>query len=368
MSHMNRLCIIPCCIVLMLTAAFVAAPKKDFSENENRYLSSFPEISPETIADGEFSDGISSYIRDHFPFRDAFVGLNTCFERYILGKKESGGVYFAKDGYYIEKYDKPQNTDAIVDGFNRLKSSLPDSQVYMCLVPTAIEAYRDKLPKVIPDPSQLDVIEEYQNKFSGKSIDLRETLLDDSEENYYRLDHHWKTSGAFKAYGVIAPALGFEPLPKEYFDVETVTEDFRGTIFSKIDIPFLSGESIEAYISKKSVNVYYDESTKPEHSLYNPEYLKKKDKYSYFLDNIHSVIKIDSPEAESERSLAIIKDSYANCLVPFLTEHYRRIYVFDTRYYKDSVSSFIRENGIDDVLLLYNMNTIDTDLGVRAVY
>ncbi len=65
----------------------------------------------------------------------------------------------------------------------------------------------------------------------------------------------------------------------------------------------------------------------------------------------------------------MIKDSFANCFVPFLAEHYKKIYVVDTRYYKDAISEFINQNKkIKDVLVLYNMNTIDSDLGVGGIY
>ena len=67
--------------------------------------------------------------------------------------------------------------------------------------------------------------------------------------------------------------------------------------------------------------------------------------------------------------MVIIKDSYANCFVPFLTEYYQKIYVVDTRYYRLPVSQLINENPkVKNVLILYNMNTIDTDLGVGGIY
>ena len=104
-------------------------------------------------------------------------------------------------------------------------------------------------------------------------------------------------------------------------------------------------------------------------SLYNFEYLDKKDKYSMFLNNIHPFIEITNETADSDKELAVVKDSYANCLVPFLVNHYRKVYVFDTRYYKGGPSKFINENRqITDVLLLYNMNTLDNDTGIGGIY
>lgn len=81
------------------------------------------------------------------------------------------------------------------------------------------------------------------------------------------------------------------------------------------------------------------------------------------------MIEITNENAETERELVLIKDSYANSMVPYLVHHYKKIYVFDTRYYKQGPASFIEEHaGVTDVLLLYNMNTLDTDSGIRGIY
>ena len=81
------------------------------------------------------------------------------------------------------------------------------------------------------------------------------------------------------------------------------------------------------------------------------------------------MIEITNETASTDRELVIVKDSYANSMVPFLTRHFKKIYVFDTRYYKWGPSGFVREHpGVTDILILYNMNTLDTDLGVRGIF
>lgn len=57
----------------------------------------------------------------------------------------------------------------------------------------------------------------------------------------------------------------------------------------------------------------------------------------------------------------IIKDSYANNFIPFLTENYGNISLIDLRYYKDSVSEYLINNDIKEVLFLYNVNTFNED-------
>ena len=68
-----------------------------------------------------------------------------------------------------------------------------------------------------------------------------------------------------------------------------------------------------------------------------------------------------------DKEILIIKDSYANSFVPFIVNHYENVYVIDPRYYKLSISEFIKNKQINNVLFLYNMNTINDDLGIISV-
>ncbi len=78
---------------------------------------------------------------------------------------------------------------------------------------------------------------------------------------------------------------------------------------------------------------------------------------------------IENTSAASQDELMLVKDSYANSMVPFLAHHYRKIYVFDTRYYRDGPSSFLDDHEtVTDILLLYNLNTLDGDTGIRGIY
>ena len=54
------------------------------------------------------------------------------------------------------------------------------------------------------------------------------------------------------------------------------------------------------------------------------------------------------------KTLLVVKDSYAHTLVPFLANHYERIFMIDYRYYNGSTQSVIEEQGVTDVLFMYN--------------
>lgn len=359
--------------ILLFSVAFIFMPKQEFAENENRYLAKWPSLSWESVKSGEYMEDINTYISDHFPLRNFFMGLKADTE-IAFGKKKINNVYIAKDDYLIEAYDKPVNTERIADTFSKFyqKLNVTDIDINLMLVPTAHYILSDKLPANVPEVNQMDIANEIYEKSGVPAIDCTSYLSKAAAfgQVYYYTDHHWTSYGAYQGYIAFCETKGFSPVPLETMNKETVTEEFYGTIYSKVNDYSHKADSIEVYTNPDDkLTVNYTDTEEIKDSLYNFDYVLKKDKYSLFLDNLHTLVEITNENADTERELVLIKDSYANCIVPFLTQHYKKIYVFDTRYYKQGPSKFINENkGITDVLLLYNMNTIDTDAGIRGIY
>lgn len=368
------LCVFILCLSVGLCVLRImhAGSGEEFSEQENRYLASFPKFSWEALKEGEFTSQLDKWLADHFPLRDFFVGVKTGFEL-TVGEREINGVYIAKDGYLIEKYNTPENTEKIVRAFGGLAEVVAPKDVYLMLVPTASVIYREKLPKGAPVSDQTKEMEYIYQNSGCIPIDVLGCLSaqkNGEEPLYYRTDHHWTTYGAYTAYQEFCRVRGFEPVKLEELEKRVVTEEFKGTIYSKVHDYSREGDSIVIYENpSQRLTVHYVDTGEISDTLYNEEYLQKKDKYSFFLNNIHPLIEITNEAAGTEETLVVIKDSYANCMVPFLVNHYQRIYVIDPRYYKEAVSELIKqEQTVGDVLLLYNMNTIDADLGIGGIY
>ena len=395
--------------ILCFSVWCLVAPKQTFSENENRALASWPVYSFDTLKDGSYMSGIQTYLSDHFPLREPFMTLKTKYEM-LTGREEINDIYLAKDGYYIEAYKTPKQQKKIISQFQKLQDAITTGakeNVRVMLVPTAISTYNAKLPNCAPDRGvlrQVDTMNEIyaalpnmqkvdawsalqaaaaqeetaRTLASGDADDAQpvaeagDTGCDTSAADglYYHTDHHWTTHGAYVGYQAYCSAAGLSPIPEADFQKTCVTTDFHGTIFSKLHDSTVPGDAITLYENPANqLTVSYPDTGEVTDTLYNRDYLAQKDKYSMFLSNLHPLVEITNASADSDRQLVLIKDSYANSMVPFLVNHYQKIYVFDTRYYRFGPSSFINEHPeVTDVLLLYNMNTIDTDLGVGGIF
>lgn len=365
-------------ICIVFSVLLLALPKSDWSENENRKLQSFPKFSAEALVSGEYLSDLDGYLTDHFPLRDVLVSLNTRINT-LLGRREINNVYICDNGFLIDKYQAPARTEKILEAFNRLPDSVGDRDVTLLLAPTAAAIYSEYLPPFAQCPDQLETLRQYYDGFNGTTVDVTDTLLAHRYDRqlYYRTDHHWTTWGAYYAYAELCGALGLNAVDADAYEIECIAEDFCGTTYSKVNDFTVSGEPMYRFtLPGQTLSVAYGMPEKAVYSdspdssgLYNDQYLGQKDKYSCFLDNIHEFITIENSNAQTDRELVVIKDSYANCLVPFLAEHFRRICVVDLRYYRGSVIDYINsQDTVTDVLVLYNLGTMDSDTGVAAVF
>ena len=387
-----------CGFILCFVIAIFLTEKKEFSENENRKLAQMPELTFENIKSGQFTSGVETFVADQFPLRDTFLSLMTEVERISL-RKEIVGVFLAKDGSLIEDYNYPRHTDKQIQQFTKLSENVDNARCMLMMVPTAYSVYSDLLPdNAVADDLQQQILDEIYASVPEKlqKIDASSRLKEEAKKIigatssesmdsltpagaqadatgmdrlFYRTDHHWTTYGAYVGYQAFCDAAGLTAVPLSEYKGEVVSDSFKGTIYSKLNDPYFGSDSIVSYSHPDwKLSVEYDDSGEVTDTPYNPEYLTKKDQYSYFLNNIHPLITITNNAVEGG-AIAIVKDSYANSMVPFLLQHYHTVYIFDTRYYKGGPSKFINEHpDITDVLILYNMNTIDNDTGIGGIF
>ena len=283
-------------MVMLLAVLFIAMDKKEFSENENRYLAEFPSVSLEKIKSGEYMSGLESYLADHFPFRDFFMGVKTKAEM-SAGKREINGIYIAKDGYLIEEYEKPENTERIGKILGSFAKELEGQEVdvRLMLVPTAVCIYEEKLPEYAPVRDQMETAEIIYGISGIKPVDCSKDLLayKAKGELYYKTDHHWTTLGAYAGYTAYCREKGMDAVSLEEMTAQTAAEDFRGTVYSKAGDYGREGDPITIYTNPADkLTVEYMDTGETTESLYNLEYAEEKDKYSLFLDNLHSLIEI----------------------------------------------------------------------------
>ncbi|MBQ7295824.1 MAG: hypothetical protein IJW86_06485 [Clostridia bacterium] len=355
---------------------------KEFSESENRVLTDMPKLTFSGIFDGSFMKSFESYLTDQFPFRDKIISLKTYADR-VVGKNEENGVYIGQDDFLFDsqsEYNEAQVkeiTDAIV---SFTKSNKGVKRAFL-LAPNSSYIYSDKLPKHLEMPNQRDQIRNIYNLLKKdksltwvnvcslfeKSVKENDTLL------YYKTDHHWTTRAAKKVFNVLKEKWGLTTTGNIYENVEaepkynfyTVSATFQGTLSSTAGVHD-AYDTVEICVPKKSEGTYvvnFESSSLKTPSLFFEEKLEQKNHYEVFLGGNYDKV-IISTVSQSPNTLLLIKDSYANCMIPMLTPYFGKIVVLDPRYLTDSLDSIVKENDFTHILFLYNLNTFleDTSL------
>ena len=65
--------------------------------------------------------------------------------------------------------------------------------------------------------------------------------------------------------------------------------------------------------------------------------------------------------------LLVIRDSYFDSMAPFLTAHYSEIHVVDFRYNRANVEEYMKENEIEEVLIVYSLANFVEDKNIGYV-
>lgn len=348
---------------------------KEFSSAENRMLQQKPKITLSALESGRWMEQYESYVSDQFAGRNFWVSLKTRMDL-LSGKRKSNGVFKGSDGYLLEEIATPnkEQMNANLEAMLLFRQNQEAIPMYMMLVPNAANIEADKLPRFAVTCDQKKQFAEIKKKLgdSYQWVDVSSALeTHKTEEIYYRTDHHWTTLGAYYGFCELADSMGLDLSVIADMKPYAVSNSFNGTLSSTSGYETDRKEPIYIYASEDLENttqviVNNVNEQKKTATLYDMSKLDGKDQYALFLGGNAPRIDIKTT-SESKERLLLIKDSYANSVIPFLIPYYQEIIVIDPRYYYDDIQSVMTEEQISSVLFLYNGNTFVEDNSISGV-
>ena len=359
-------------VILIADFCLIFMHGKSFSDNENRMLQQFPEVSARSALSGRLMTQAEDFVEDQFFLRDQWISLKLDIDK-LSGKEESNNVYLGKKGYLIEKAVTPNfdDMDKNLAAINSFSARHADLNIVMSVIPNAVCICEDLLPEGAPSRDQREDLAYIKKAVSDSLnyVDVTEALkAHHTEDIYYKSDHHWTSLGAKYAFEELCGPLGIEE-PILNYDIMKVTEDFSGTMASTSGA-FHVKDEIDIFVPKTPEGfeyvAEYGDIQKKSATIYNSEALFSKNKYEVFMGGNYSYVSIKTT-AQTDKNLLLFKDSYANTFIQFLLPYYRNIVIIDPRYYSDDCEKLIEERRITDVLFLYNMNTFALDNSLAGV-
>ena len=347
-------------LLLGLAGKEALSHQRTYSPVEKRELQTRPEISITKVLDGRFQKKYESYLRDQFPGRDHWVSFQTDMELF-MGKNEIHNVYIGKNHYLLEHYTEkefdPQQVSKNLQALEKfVGKAKQNADVHVMMVPTKSWILREKLPAFAPHYKEQKFYDALQQKLEKEDVLISvEPVLDahKEEEIYYRTDHHWTTLGAWYAYEQYTKAVGGDlqrAQGKKKF--RCISKDFYGTTYAKINYA-RQADKIEIYEPEDKLRVVYNMGEKKTKTLYDVSFLKTADQYSVFTGGNQAVLEITGG-IKNGKTLLLIKDSFANSILPFLAEDYEKLVVVDLRQLNVSGDRLLEMFSPTDILILYN--------------
>lgn len=283
-----------------------------------------------------------------------------------------GGLLVVEDSAY-EYYNfvtdlAKEYITAVVNAGSKLAGK---ATVYDMVIPTSIdimlpESYIEK--NSLNTSDQKKAIDEYilpsitAQDPNIKTISIFDTLKAHANEYlYFRTDHHWTQLGAYYGYVEFCKARGFEPVALDQFDRADYT-GYLGSFYTATNSAALAAnpDTVEAYIPRADVNLSFtqtDGQTVESWPLIaDGEQYDTTSKYIAYCAGDQPYEEIVNNDMAEGPSIVVVKESFGNCFLPFLVNHYKTVYVVDYRYYDGTVTDLVNSTGATDVLLLNNIS------------
>lgn len=352
----------------------VIVPDREKSVQENRMLATKPKFRLSSLISGDYDEKFEAYMDDQFVGRDMWRKLKVAVDR-IGGSRLENGVYIGTNGQLLEQIEVADENHLAtnikaIKSFSESQSKIP---VRMMLVPDAANVLNHSLPALAKPEDQTQMFSMVR-KDLGDSVEWIDVSTElnkhKTEKIYYKTDHHWTTLGAFYAFQAAAPSLGIDGDLSGKYVSYTVSDSFNGMLASKSGANFGEKEQIDIYVPTEEdtdLIVDYVDEGKRSTSLYDSSKLKEKDQYTVFLGGNSSLLDIRTVSTSTKR-LLLVKDSFANSFIPFLTPYYREIVVVDPRYYSGTINDLMDSYRISEVLFLYSGNTFFKDNNISGVF
>lgn len=336
----------------VLTAFAWFGPAKEVSQAERRPLTQFPELSADTLLKGGFMGKFEDYALDQFPLRDHFRTLKSLFSYNVLGKIDNNGIYIA-DGY-AAKLEYPLNATSVNNALKKFdyiyKNYLQNTncKIYSVVIP-------DKGYYLAPDKGYptMDYAWLFTQMEKGMPWATQISITDSlTVADYYRTDTHWRQEKLLNTANTLCDAMDLSR-PAGYTPT-LVSQQFKGVYYGQAALP-MGAEEI--YVMENPALAecrVYNYETGKYGSLYDLPKLSGNDPYDVYLSGAQALLRIENPQAKTDRELILFRDSFGSSLAPLLLQDYKTITLVDIRYISSQLLGSFLTFQNQDVLFAYS--------------
>ena len=347
---------------VVLTGFAWFGPSKEVSEAERRPLAQMPQLGVDALLNGSFMTDFEDYTLDQFPLRDGFRTLKSLFHTYVLNQWDNNGIYIA-DGYAAEM-EYPLEEDSVNHALGQFQKVydryLKDSgsTVFVTVVPDKGYYLAEENGYLAMDYLRLFAIVEGGMPWATY-VDITDCL---TIGDYYRTDTHWRQEQLLPVAERLSTALGITPPRAEDFAPTAVERPFYGVYYGQAALPMKPDTMYLMESPLLADCTVYNYAINAKTQVYDMTKLESKDLYEVYLSGSQSLLRIENPNATTDRELIVFRDSFGSSLAPLLAQGYASITLVDIRYiFPERLGSFLDFHG-QDVLFMHSSLVLNKNL------
>lgn len=246
----------------------------------------------------------------------------------------------------------------------------PSLDIYVYLAPDSLIVDGSPMHELVSDSvSYSDIADVCVREGLGFTWIDGSVSYADFADGWYATDHHWSVVGAYTAAERILNALG-EEAPIELLGAKSLYQGppFRGTL-ARRGLVFEYADNIVDYeldsIPNFSVNVDgadADFSFLNDRESYEAGEWKQDPFVNHYAELFHydwGLITLQNEDAESDRSILMVVDSYSNCVEPLLAAPFKTAYFLDPRLTSTTVDEMLNQHpDISDVVFFMRQTNL----------
>ena len=318
-------------------------------------------------AEGSFGEKTEAALRQSLPLRDPLRRWKTKLLM-LGGGQEIDGIYFTGDGL-IENLTV---ADEAVAGQNltALAAFCRQREASVVLLPSACAISRHLLPEAALLFDQEGWLQEAAAQLSADcgSVINGYPLLSEHESSrlFYRTDPRPTQLTGYLLYQALGETLDYIPYARERFSNTPLLYDCYGSLYTRWSYDKVRADVVTALLPLQDSRSYRMLHTAPEgataaySSLYPTEAAASANGMDCVLGGLSARIDVVA-QGSRPRSLLLVGDENALCVIPYLALHYESITFIDVTLCSEAMLDGLAAEQYDRTLLLYGTPTLLND-------
>lgn len=364
-NKLNNIIFITILLIMSITFLFCMFRNKNsinFIDNRASYKFTFPTF--RELINGKYQSNLDETIADQMPKYNYFKILYLKINNYtnietvkMLNLDKLNKYVKLSDIYLYNDYllYTTNNTIGNKNNINEINNIIDNTNanIYVYYIDTDANYNFENDYKT----DDFSIIKNNVRLNSNNIAEFTIDSFDEYKEYFYKTDHHWNYKGSYKAFTDIAELMDLDTIPdnsnevclKGYFDGSKLKSIAHIDIVKdNVCVYDFDFPDFDIYVSKELVDDYGT----PIEKLKDQNELTYGSIYGFDYDEIIFINK----DSNNNKKLLIYSNSYSNAINKLLASNYKETYVIDGRHYnsKNNMIDYIKENEIDDVLILGN--------------